>query len=157
MLKAVAPKLTSVQAKEVIQRTATDAGTIGRDDYYGYGYIHAKAALLSVLSLTEEEALAANAVLGQARRLVPVEDGMGISVALPKSDGIRAALFWECYDANGWLIDRQLFMQAEEAASKIFKASSHAKTVKIYIWTDDLHPLCDIRTFPIEVNQNENS
>lgn len=157
MLKAVAPKLTAQQAKAILEKTATDAGDAGRDDYYGYGYVNAKAALLCVLSLSEEEALAANSLLCQGRELVPVDDRMGISFVVYKMEKIHPFIIFETYDENASMLDRQLLYQTGDAAiSKIFLASKTAKTVKIYIWTD-MHPLCDVREFQIEVTPDENS
>lgn len=157
MLKAVAPKLTAQQAKAVLEKTATDAGDPGRDDYYGYGYVNAKTALLHVLSLTETEAKEANAVLRQARSLVPIEDSVGVSVSFSEDDAIQALIVWETYDGENTLIDRQVFYRlSNQEASKSFKALPNAQTAKLYIWTD-MHPLCDVREFQIEVTPDENS
>lgn len=157
MLKAAAPTLTAQQVKAVLEKTATDAGDIGRDDYYGYGYVNAKAALLSVLSLSEEEALAANRLLCQARELVPIEDTLGVCIEIPETEEIHPFVIFETYNENAIMLNRQLLYQTGNAAiSKTFLASKNAKTVKIYIWTD-MHPLCDVREFQMEVTSNENS
>jgi subtilisin family serine protease len=41
------PDLTPDQIKDILYTTATDKGTVGRDDYYGYGLVNAEAALIA--------------------------------------------------------------------------------------------------------------
>jgi serine protease len=39
------PSATNAQIRQVLRDTAEDLGTAGRDDYYGYGLVRAKAAV----------------------------------------------------------------------------------------------------------------
>jgi subtilisin family serine protease len=36
---------TNAQVREALEQTTWDLGALGRDDYYGYGLVQAKAAL----------------------------------------------------------------------------------------------------------------
>lgn len=46
LIKSVSPNITISQLYQVLTQSATDAGTTGKDNYYGYGIVNAKAALL---------------------------------------------------------------------------------------------------------------
>ncbi len=42
------PTATNVEIRQVLQQTAQDLGTAGRDVYYGYGLVQAKAAITAL-------------------------------------------------------------------------------------------------------------
>jgi uncharacterized repeat protein (TIGR02543 family) len=50
LLFAKSPGLTPAQAQQIIENTATDLGTPGRDDYFGHGLVNARKALENVPS-----------------------------------------------------------------------------------------------------------
>ncbi len=52
------PAWTNVQIREAMTATAKDLGDVGRDVYYGYGLVQAKAALDQLTGTTSEPALA---------------------------------------------------------------------------------------------------
>ncbi len=47
--------ITPANVKNAVTRTATDLGTSGRDNYYGYGYINAAASVQYALDLKETD------------------------------------------------------------------------------------------------------
>jgi len=51
LLWSLNPGLTRDQVRDVIQSTADDLGTPGKDNYFGYGRINARRALESLASL----------------------------------------------------------------------------------------------------------
>lgn len=51
---SVNPSLTPSEIRSILYDTATDLGTSGRDDYYGYGLVNAYAALKEAVSETTE-------------------------------------------------------------------------------------------------------
>jgi len=50
LCKSVNSSLTNVQIANIIKQTADDKGTSGRDDYYGYGRVNAKQAVMLALA-----------------------------------------------------------------------------------------------------------
>lgn len=53
LVKSVAPHLTHAQIRDVLESTADDLGTPGRDDSFGYGLVNAYEAVHSVLSASD--------------------------------------------------------------------------------------------------------
>jgi uncharacterized repeat protein (TIGR02543 family) len=51
LIKAQNPEYTPAQIRSVLQGTAMEAGTLGRDDYFGYGIVNAYAAVLGINAL----------------------------------------------------------------------------------------------------------
>jgi subtilisin family serine protease len=52
LLLSVRPDLTAANLRTIIQNTAVDLGTPGRDDYFGWGRINAAAAVAAALTYT---------------------------------------------------------------------------------------------------------
>jgi hypothetical protein len=50
LILSIEPNLTNVEVRHFLERSAKDLGTSGRDDYYGWGRIDARAALDMVLA-----------------------------------------------------------------------------------------------------------
>jgi subtilisin family serine protease len=50
LILSVDPNLTNTQVQYILERSAKDLGAPGRDDYYGYGRVDARAALDVVMS-----------------------------------------------------------------------------------------------------------
>ncbi len=51
LLLSLNPALTEVQVKQILQQSATDMGTAGFDNTFGYGRVNAHAALLNAITL----------------------------------------------------------------------------------------------------------
>ncbi len=51
LLLSLNPALTEVQVKQILQQSATDMGTAGFDNTFGYGRVNAHAALLRTITL----------------------------------------------------------------------------------------------------------
>jgi serine protease len=59
LMKAVNPGLTPDQIKAILQNTAFDLGTAGRDDFYGHGFVLADRAVAVAASVTPATQLVA--------------------------------------------------------------------------------------------------
>ncbi len=54
MIKALSPELSPTEIEQILKDTALDLGDPGKDDYYGYGLIQCRDAVLRTLALTRD-------------------------------------------------------------------------------------------------------
>ncbi len=73
LILSINPYFKPLEVRDIIQQTADDKGTAGRDDYYGYGRINAHKGLLETLNIladANKSAYSAATYSNNARHLV---------------------------------------------------------------------------------------
>lgn len=80
MMFAVNPELSAEEARSALYTTATDLGTSGRDDYYGWGLVNAEQAVASVIvEIPVPKAVTGLVYTGSSQ--TGVADGAGYTVS----------------------------------------------------------------------------
>ena len=74
--------ITPAEVKSALKSTAEDLGITGRDDYYGYGLVNAKAAVASVVPVMSLVTSSPNIVAGG--------DSVSVSATLSTSTGVSS-------------------------------------------------------------------
>jgi subtilisin family serine protease len=109
LMLSVNPNLAPSQIREIIQQTADDKGTPGKDDYYGWGRLNANKAVLLALAYINK-AFDMNATSLNNQRTLVGEMGSGFHLVFSSGGQI----FYRKSNNNGsdWILTKRL-SQAE--------------------------------------------
>ncbi len=101
------PTATNAEIRQALQQTAQDLGAAGRDVYYGYGLVQAKAAITALTSVTKMsvkdlDGVAAVKKTGwSATVTITVKDANGVLLSNVKVDGKFGTTAISCTTTNG--------------------------------------------------------